>query len=161
LDLSDFRALEEVRLGDLLAGLTELFPVRLLARQQRAKRETGLARSHRRRRLAPRKARSRARARPADSVTDTFEHCLFLTGESEHLTTLAVMSQLRARTPGGRDEAVQLSCGAGFSLYRVPDGWKIKLLEERTISLSRQALHERGWRLDFGAEKGKSGCLPS
>jgi hypothetical protein len=72
-----------------------------------------------------------------------------LTSESDRITTLAAMPLLRARVPRDRDEPIQLSCGAGFSLYADPDGWKLKLLEERTITLSRQALQERGWRLDL------------
>jgi len=60
------------------------------------------------------------------------------------------MSLLRVRTPRGEDEPVELSSGAGFSLYRDPDGWKIKLLDEKTVSLSRKVLQDRGWQLERG-----------
>jgi len=155
LDLSDLKMIEEVRLPDVLDEISASFPVAFLNRGQRGKREIGLAQARRRHVTPARRHSSRTPLRKRTATTDTFQHCLFLTSESDHLTTLAAMNLLRVRTPHGDDEPVELSSGAGFSLYRDPDGWKIKLLEERTISLSRKALHEHGWQWDKEQRHGR------
>jgi len=147
LDVSDLKTLEEVRLADILDGLLKLFPVQFLNRKQRGKWEVGLAQVHRHNRPAAVARSSKTPLRKRTAASHTLEHCLLLTSESDHLTTLAAMNRLRVRTLRGKDEPVEFSSGAGFSLYRDPDGWKIKLLEERTIALSHKALHDRGWQL--------------
>jgi hypothetical protein len=133
LDVSDLRLIEALRLPNILERLSGSYPIRFLFRQQRTKQEIGLARTHR---VVRRQA----------GTTHTFQDCLLLTSESDQITTLAAMPLLRVRVRRS-SEGIDLDCGAGFSLYRDPDGWKIKLLEERTIRLSRQALSVRGWRL--------------
>jgi len=147
LDLTDLRTVEEVRLPDVLDRILAFFPVRFLDRKQRNKWEIGLAQVRRRHTAAARSPSARTPLRKRTAATDTFQHCLLLTSESDHLTTLAALNLLRVRTPRGEDEPIELSSGAGFNLYRDPDGWKLKLLEERTISLSRKALHKHGWQL--------------
>jgi hypothetical protein len=151
LDISDLRNVEEARLEVVLREVTALFPVQFLDRRQRNKREVGLAQSKRRRPGRVGAAHSKKPLRKRIATTDTFQRCLLLTGEAGQLTTLAFMTQLVVRTPQGVDEAIELECGAGYSVYRDPDGWKSKLLEQRTISLTPPALRERGWQLDPAA----------
>jgi hypothetical protein len=147
LDLTDLKSLEGIPPADVVAQITAFFPVKFLDRTQRNKRELGLAQVHRRRIPGPRKPNSRTPLRKQTAATDAFHRCVLLTCESDHLTTLAVMTLLRTRSPRAEEEPIALSSGAGFSLYHDPDGWKIKLLEEKTITLSRQSLHARGWQL--------------
>jgi hypothetical protein len=141
LDVTDLGTVERLHMAEAVDRLQTLFPVQFLERRQRSKWEVGLAQSHRRHTRTAQSAAGSGKA-----VTETFRHCLFLTGEAERLTTVAAMGLLRARIPSGH-ERVELTSGAGFSLYRDPDGWKIKLLEERTVALDRANVQHRGWRL--------------
>jgi hypothetical protein len=148
LNLTDLGTAEGIHGSDIVNRLRSLFPIHFFERRQRSKWEVGLAQTRRRHATVGRASSSRTPLEKRTATTDTFHHCLFLTSESERLTTVAVMSLLRVRTPRGENELVELISGAGFSLYRDPDGWKIKLLQERSISLNRKALQERGWRLE-------------
>jgi hypothetical protein len=74
-------------------------------------------------------------------------HCLLLAIEGDRLTSLAAMTCLRIRRLPGTADSWELTCGGGFNLYHDPDGWRLKLLEERTISLSEETLRKRGWSL--------------
>jgi hypothetical protein len=135
--LADVPVLESLEIPRLLELLGPYFPVRFLEGQQRnGKREIGLARE-----------------RNSAAETHTFRRCLLLTSEGGRLTTVAVLSQLVVRVKQGEDETLELVSASGFSLFRDPDGWKVKTLEEKTVSLSRQTLQARGWHLDLGAEE--------
>jgi hypothetical protein len=71
-----------------------------------------------------------------------------VTSEAERLTTVAFLDLLTVSIPRGTDEPVELTSGSGYSLYHDPDGWKVKLLVERSISLNRATLRERGWHFE-------------
>ena len=132
LDVSDLKTLERLKMDQLVDRLSRRYPVRFLEGQIRNKREVGLAQRRRGRK---------------------YIRCLFLTDESGRLTALSTMTFLRIRPSSHPANTVQLSSGAGFSLYRDPDGWKIKLVEERTVSLTEAALRKRGWRLHPDAKR--------
>jgi hypothetical protein len=134
---------------EILARLRPSHPVPFLNRHLGQKTEFGLARGKARRYdYRPKLHWPRKSKQPAKLFRDEFKDCLLLTAESGWLTTLATMTSLRFR-PSRRDPAqFELSCGAGLSLYRDPDGWKIKLLEERTVSLAERSLRARGWLFD-------------
>ena len=128
MDVSDLELLEQLNMETALTQLLPLFPHKFLDHRIRDKHEVGLAAKFRRR-------------GPAKS----FQHCILLTSQSQSLTTFAKMTALRIRPSKKKSGNMELSCGAGFNLYRDPDGWRIKLLEESTISLSPESLQSRGW----------------
>jgi hypothetical protein len=126
LNVADLADLTDLDAEEVVDRLSELYPVRFLEGSQRNKREVGLAQVRRRQK---------------------YLHCLLLTTESDRLTSLAAMTCLRVRRLPGPPDNWELTCGAGFNLYHDPDGWRLKLLEERTISLSDETLRKRGWSL--------------
>jgi hypothetical protein len=73
--------------------------------------------------------------------------CIVLTFEFDRLTSLASMTYLRFRRSARQPEVRELASGAGFNLFRDIDGWKIKLLEERKVTLPDTSLRKRGWHL--------------
>ena len=153
LDVADLEALEKMPVEEILAKLRSSHPVPFLSRSLGQETECGLARKKvRRYDYHPKVQWSGPSAQPAKLFRDDLKDCLLVTGESGWLTTLAAMTSLRFR-PSRRDPAqFELTCGAGLSLYRDPDGWKIKLLEVRTVSLTRKSLQERGWLLETRGE---------
>jgi hypothetical protein len=148
LDLADVPLLEALELPRVLESVKPHYPVRFLEGQQRnGKQEIGLARERRFSAAVRRPGKTKTPTRQHVAETHTFRHCLLLTSESGRLTTLAVLSRLMVRIKQGEDEPLELVSGSGFSLYRDPDGWKVKPLEEKTVPLSRKVLQARGWHL--------------
>ncbi len=133
LELFDLKAFEKLRIEDLSRQLRAAYPVPFLQRQHRNKQEIGLAKSLR---------------RSNRWVTRLLLQCLVLTSELGRMTTMAVMTQIRFRPSRREQGAFELTSGAGFNVYRDPDGWRIKLLHERTVSLTAETLKARGWLLD-------------
>jgi hypothetical protein len=139
-ELFDLEAFEKLQIADLARQLRAAYPVRFLDRHHRTKKEIGLAQTL---------------TRSNRWVTLLLHNCLLLTSESERMTAMAVMTHIRIR-PSRRGEAeFELKSGAGFSVYHDPDGWRIKLLQEHTVSLTEVSLHKRGWILN-GSETVKS-----
>ena len=126
LNVADLDDLADLDAAEVVDRLSDLYPVRFLEGSRRDKREIGLAQVQQRQK---------------------YLHCLLLTTEGDRLTSLAAMTCLRVRRLPGSPDRRELTCGAGFNLYHDPDGWRLKLLEERTISLSDDALRKRGWSL--------------
>jgi hypothetical protein len=126
LNVSDLESLTHLNADDVVDDLSRFYPVRFLEGCQRSKREVGLAQSRQRQK---------------------YFHCLLLTSEGGQVTSLAAMTCLRVRRLPSSPDSWEVTCGAGFNLYLDPDGWRLKLLEERTISLSEETLRKRGWSL--------------
>lgn len=126
LNVSDLDDLTDLDAEEVVDRLSELYPVRFFEGSRRKKREIGLAQVRQRQK---------------------YLHCLLLTTEADRLTSLAAMTCLRVRRLPGSADHWELRCGAGFNLYHDPDGWRLKLLEERTITLSQEMLRKRGWSL--------------
>jgi hypothetical protein len=61
---------------------------------------------------------------------------------------MAVRTHIRFRPSRERASEFELASGAGFSVYHDPDGWRIKFVQEHTVSLTEGALHTRGWILN-------------
>ena len=141
LELFDLEAFEKLHVNELLHDLSSAYPVRFLERHQRTKQEIGLA-----------QRQSSSRRWP----TKLMYQCLLLTTESNLMTGMAVMTYLRFRPSRQQEGMFELTSGAGFSVYHDPDGWRIKLLQESTVSLKRKSLIERGWLLLNGNGQGRS-----
>jgi hypothetical protein len=130
LELFDLEAFENLRIDDLTRELGSAFPLRFLQRRRGTKQEIGLAQNQ-----------SSSRRWP----TILLRQCLLFTSESGLMTAMAAMTQLRFRPSQQQEGTFELASGAGFSVYHDPDGWRIKLLQERTVSLTRKTLRDRGW----------------
>ena len=139
LKLFDLEAFEKLQIEDLTRELGSVYPLRFLKRQHRAKQEIGLAQSQ-----------SSSKRWPSKLL----HQCLLFTCESGRMTAMAVMTHIRFRP--SQQGIFELTSGAGFSVYHDPDGWRIKLLQQRTVSLTRKNLRERGWLLLNGKGKARS-----
>ena len=139
LELFDLEAFEKLQIEDLTRELGSVYPLRFLKRQHRAKQEIGLAQSQ-----------SSSKRWPSKLL----HQCLLFTCESGRMTAMAVMTHIRFRP--SQQGIFELTSGAGFSVYHDPDGWRIKLLQQRTVSLTRKNLRERGWLLLNGEGKARS-----
>jgi hypothetical protein len=132
-ELSDLQAFEKLCICDMVQELAQSHPVRFLDRSHGNKREIGVAQGLR---------------RSNRWTTGRLVDCLLFTSEFELLTTIARMTNLRFRPSRQSPGIMELISGAGFSVYHDPDGWRIKLLHERTVPLKTKTLKERGWLLD-------------
>ncbi|MCS6977961.1 MAG: hypothetical protein NZM31_13270 [Gemmatales bacterium] len=136
LDVSDLDLLAELRLPSVIDQLKESHPFRFLHRvEPRRRTEIGLARRHR-------------RLRVGSTTTHAYRDCLMLTAEKDRITTWAYLASVKARVCDTESDPITFVSGGGFSLYHDPDGWKIKPLEERTVTLSRETARGRGWLLE-------------
>jgi hypothetical protein len=129
LNVSDLEDLGQMNAEDVVEKLSQMYPECFLEGCQRGKREIGLAQSRRQ---------------------ETYRHCLLLTSEDGRITSLAAMTCLQIRRLLESADNWEVTCGAGFNLFHDPDGWRLKLLEERTISLSEATIRKRGWTLHVG-----------
>lgn len=123
-NVSDIATLEQLDLVKLVGELSSYYPIEFLNHRIGEKWEIGLAQ---------------------DCVSDEFQRCLILTSERGHLTTIAVMASINVQQSPSSPDIYEMTSGGGYSLYRTPDGWKIKFLEEKQISLKRDVLKRRGW----------------
>ena len=130
LELFDLEDFEKLQIEDLSHKLSAAYPLHFLERRQRAKQEIGLAQSQ----TKSRRWSSRL-----------LHQCLLLTSESGLMTAMSVMTQIHFRPSQEQEGVFDLTSGAGFSVYHDPDGWRIKLLHQRTVSLTQESLSRRGW----------------
>ncbi len=128
-DVADLDKLGAVSPQGLIAKLQPAFPLMFLEGRNRDKMEFGLAQRRR---------------------GQLYRRCLLLTFEGNRLTSLASLTSLRVRPSPGAPGSRELTSGAGFNVYRDPDGWMIKLLEQRTVTLAKESLRRRGWCLAEG-----------
>jgi hypothetical protein len=126
IEASGLARLEELSSDQVEAGLAQQFPVVFLEVRQGAKYEFG-----------------RAQKKQGES----FLHCLFITSERRKITTVAQITSLRVRPPSRSRNNYEFKAGAGYSLYRDVDGWKVKLLSERLTTLSKSLVEKRGWKI--------------
>ncbi len=139
MELFDLDAFEKLKIEDLATELAAAFPVRFLERRHGKKQEIG---------LAQRKTSS------SRWPTQSLHRCLLLTSESGLMTAMAVMTTIRFRPSQEQAGSFELTSGAGFNVYHDPDGWRIKLLQQRTVVLKQEALTTRGWLLNGVATDG-------
>lgn len=123
-NVSDIATLEQLDIEQLVGELSSHYPIEFLNHRIGEKWEVGLAKNH---------------------VSDEFQRCLMLTSEGGHLTTIAVMAFIGFQQSPSSPEFCDMTSGAGYSLYRTPDGWRIKSLDEKQVSLKRNVLKKRGW----------------
>jgi hypothetical protein len=141
LDLFDLEAFEKLKIEDLTRELSAVFPVRFLERRHGHKEEIG---------VAQRVTKSKRWA------TRSLHQCLLVTSEAGSMTGMAVITEIRLRPSQQEQGSFELISGAGFNVYHDPDGWRIKLLHQRTVVLRQEALRARGWLLLNGNGTGGS-----
>ncbi len=137
--LNDIQRMEKMRMNKVLADLSQTFPHKLLERRSGQYQEVGIAQSSEAIDL------HRRGVRPNPDSRQTYQHCLFLTSELGTLTGLTLISKLRVRLSSSKMSTVEISSGYGISVFRDIDGWMLKVLDEKKISLPSDVLQRRGW----------------
>lgn len=123
-NVSDIATLEQLDIEQLVDELSSHYLIEFLNHRIGEKWEVGLAKGR---------------------VNDEFQRCLMLTSERGHLTTIAVMAFINFQQSPSSPDLCDMTSGAGYSLCRTPDGWKIRSLDEKRVSLKRDVLKKRGW----------------
>lgn len=131
--LTDMDRLEHVQPADLLTHLRSVYPLCFLEGRRNEKEEYGFAVSSRR-----------------HGESKVYRRCLLITIEGERVTGISLFGRLRLRG-SVEPQKLELHSTAGFSIFHDVDGWKIKMLEEKRVILSRQLLTRSGWRFEQAA----------
>jgi hypothetical protein len=134
LELFDLESFAKLKIDELARELEVAYPVRFLESHRGNKQEIGLAQRQTRSRRWP---------------TQLLHQCLLFTSESGSMTAMAVMTRIRFRPSQEERGGIELTSGAGFNVYHDPDGWRIKLLQQRTVVLNEDTLRARGWLLNW------------
>lgn len=124
IDVSDIQTLEQLDVDQLISDVSVAYPARFLEHRVGDKWEVGLAKDRRQ---------------------DACRRCLMLTSEHGRLTTIAVIDSIEIQPSSAATGSYEVITGGGFNLYRTPDGWKVKPMEEKSVTLTKATMQKRGW----------------
>jgi hypothetical protein len=144
LDTADATVLEQIPSDELISDLRALYPVLFQERVVARKHEIGMAHSVQFEVAARRVLKSLF---PAAHLLPILRNCLFLSSYDNAIGEITTTASLHIR-PDWATNNVVLKMGRGFKLDRTPDGWAIKKLKRRAITLSEELLADRGWKFD-------------
>jgi hypothetical protein len=125
--------------------MTGLYPILFQERRIGRKHEVGRARSSKLE-LAVRKLPDTLF--PSVHPLMVLSKCLFVNSYDDSISGITVTSSIRVWPKGGSAKDAILKLGSGFKLDRAPDGWTIKPLKGRPVTLSEDFLRERGWKFE-------------
>ena len=134
INIADFGRIGKFKFAEVLAELTAIFPHKFLERTTQNSYEVGLALVHGQTSRAGQKG-----------VIHSYRQCILLKSEVGVLTGLTLLNKLRFRPSSTENNSFEFFSGAGISAFHSPDGWIIKVLEEKTVSLTTKLLTQRGW----------------
>jgi hypothetical protein len=137
--------LENARADDLIAELRSVYRLTFQERHIGRKWEVSLARS----------LRTELVARPIPTsvfvsfeVVQVYISCLMLNIEDNLVTGISRLGRLALRTVAEPTPGLSLTTGRGYKLDFTPDGWSLKRLKKRTVTLTEPFLRNRGWNFD-------------
>ena len=146
MDVADTDALEKLPANVLVEDIKNFYNILFQERQVRNKHEVSLARSL--------KVEFSVRRHPNSLFAPIYLHpvlskCLFVSSYEDTISEITMAASIHVLPRGGEAKEVILKLGRGHKLDRTPDGWMIKPLERRSVTLSESLLSKRGWK--FGA----------
>jgi hypothetical protein len=141
IDSKDTAVLEGHSALEYIAELRRLFPVEFQERRVDRKYEVGLARS-----IQQALTLINVAGSPFPVMVTEIRRCLFVSCYHDLLSEITYTSGIRLRPMGGATGEVMLEMGLGNKLDRTPDGWVLKPLMRRTVTLTESFLSKRGWR---------------
>lgn len=144
-DPGEVEALEKLSASRFVSDLADLYPIAFQERHIGRKREVGLARSLR---FALAVRKSPASLFPLMHMHPVLRKCVFVNSYDDAISGLAVATGIHARPKGGPTKDAVLKMGRGYSLDRTSDGWSVKPLNGRTVTLSEDFLRKRGWKFE-------------
>jgi hypothetical protein len=71
--------------------------------------------------------------------------CLFVSSYDDRITEVTTVASIQVIPGGGDSLDVTLRMGLGHKLDKRPDGWFVKKLKKRPVTLSEAFLAARGW----------------
>jgi hypothetical protein len=145
-DVANASLLERLSASELISDLRKTYPVAFQERTVGRKHEVGIAR---RLRFEFAVSRLPDSSFPRVFLLPVLWKCLFVSCYDDSISeiTIAAGIRLRPEEPGASREVV-LTTGRGFKLDRTPDGWDIKPLQRRAVTLSESVLLTRGWKFE-------------
>jgi hypothetical protein len=152
-DPSQADQLERLSPDEFISDLKVSYPVVFQERQIRDKHEIGMARKI--------SLETVARKIPGSnffqfSIFPSIKNCVLASYYASSLSEITVLSEIRVRPRGGPALDVNLKMGHGYKLDKTPDGWFVKQLTNRSVTLSESFLLARGWKFEvFGAFSNK------
>lgn len=145
MDVADTGALEKLSANYFIEDIKNFYNILFQERQVGNKQEVGLARSL--------KVEFSVRGLPNSLFAPVSPHpvlskCLFVSSYEDSISEITVAASIHVLPRGGEAKEVILKLGRGHKLDRTPDGWMIKPLERRSVTLSESFLSKRGWKFD-------------
>jgi hypothetical protein len=145
LDTADTSALERVSASEFIADLKTVYHVLFHERHVGRKYEVGMARSLQFE-LAARK--TSGSLFPAVHLLPVLRNCLFVSAYDNVLGEVTSAASVHVMPQGDASGNVIVRMGRGFKLDRSPDGWVLKPLKTREVTLTEAFLAKRGWKFD-------------
>ena len=133
---------EHLSAAEFIRELRSKYLVLFQERRVGRKYEIGLARSL---------SLELARRRPPNSRLSLFffmpvlRQCLFVSSYDDHITEITTVASIRVVPGGGDSLDVALRMELGHKLDKRPDGWFVRKLKKRPVTLSEAFLSARGW----------------
>ena len=147
-DLSQTARLDAMSPVELISNLSDTYPIVFQRRQIRDKHEIGMARKI--------SLETAARRLPGSNfsrydIFPSIKNCVFISHYANALSEITVVTSIRVRPLGGPTLEVGLKTSRGHKLDKTPDGWIVKQLKSRSVTLSESFLLARGWNFEvFG-----------
>jgi hypothetical protein len=148
LDVANASSLEQLSSSDFAADLREGYPLAFQERRIRHKHEIGMARS-----ISLETSLYQIPNSLFLHVRSflTLSKCVFVSSYNDSLSEITTISHIQVVPKGGVALDVTLKMGRGYKLDKTPDGWTVRRLKRRTITLTEPFLVKRGWNFDvFG-----------
>ena len=74
--------------------------------------------------------------------------CLFVSSYGDSISEITMTTSIPVRRKEGTSRELILKMGRGDKLDRVPDGWVLKPLHRRAVTLAEDFLSKRGWKVE-------------
>jgi hypothetical protein len=145
LNVASATLLEPYSASGLILDLGGRYPILFQERRFGKKHEVGMARSLRFE-FAVRK--SGESLFPQVSLLPILWRCLFVSSYEDSISELTMATGIRVWPHAEASKDLVLKMGRGYKLDRTPDGWVLKPIKRREVTLSESFLLGRGWKID-------------
>jgi hypothetical protein len=145
LDQAKISTLEHLSAAEFVKELRLKYFVLFQQRRVGHKHEIGLARS-----LSLELARRRLPNSylPLFFFMPVLRQCMFVSSYDDRITEITAVASIQVIPGGGDSLDVTLRMGLGHKLDKRPDGWFVKKLKKRPVTLSEAFLAARGWNFE-------------
>jgi hypothetical protein len=145
LDVASVAPLEQLVASGLIADLRSLYPVMFQERVIGRKHEVGMARSLQFEFAIRKQPDSHF---PQVLLLPVLRKCLFVSSYDDAISEVTTTASILVGQKIGATKEVVLKMERGYKLDRTPDGWALKPLRKRAVTLSETFLIQRGWRFE-------------